>query len=337
LKNPEARIARAHRGLGDRRICIADTNKILLPTLDNLSAGQATLLGVFGSIVKYADQANISNPTTEVEGIVIVDEIDAHLHADLQYEVLPSLIALFPKVQFIFSSHAPLFPLGMERIFGENGFSLIQMPSGLTITAERYSEFAASLNYFRETQSFEEVLQGKLSHLMRPIILCEGETDPKYLQTAAEVLAMPEIVTQVEFDWIGQKVRGGAQGGGKDSLDTALKFLRNNPNCLLRKTVLLYDCDTKKIDEDFGNLHVRVLQSNPTNKVRLRGIENMLPENVFQENFFENKYTKNGDEDVHVRSLNKKALCDYLCDQKNPEVFESFRPFLDEIKRLLLP
>ena len=69
---------------------------------------------------------------SDVRGIVVVDEIELHLHARHQYEVLPNLIRLFPKVQFILTSHSPLFVLGMESLFGEDGFALHRLPGGLS-------------------------------------------------------------------------------------------------------------------------------------------------------------------------------------------------------------
>ena len=148
-------------------------------------------------------------------------KIDSHLHADLQHDVLPELVKLFPRIQFVLSAHAPLFPLGMQKLFSDDGFALIEMPSGLTINAERFSEFASSFDYFRATQAFETTVKEKLSEGLKPLILSEGETDPKYLKTAAELLGMSDLVSQVDFDWVGQKTIQGAQGGGKGSLDEA--------------------------------------------------------------------------------------------------------------------
>lgn len=43
----------------------------------------------------------------ETEGIVLIDEVDLHLHPQWQKRVLKDLTSIFPKVQFIVSSHAP--------------------------------------------------------------------------------------------------------------------------------------------------------------------------------------------------------------------------------------
>lgn len=47
------------------------------------------------------------NVLTETEGIVIIDEIDLHLHPMWQKRILKDLMSIFPKVQFIVSTHAP--------------------------------------------------------------------------------------------------------------------------------------------------------------------------------------------------------------------------------------
>jgi predicted ATPase len=47
------------------------------------------------------------NPA-DMQGIVLIDEIDLHLHPSLQRRLVPQLRALMPKVQWIVSTHSPL-------------------------------------------------------------------------------------------------------------------------------------------------------------------------------------------------------------------------------------
>ena len=54
-------------------------------------------------------------------GIVIIDEIDEHLHPALQVRVLKALQDTFPKIQFIVSTHAPLVMSSVEPRKDENG------------------------------------------------------------------------------------------------------------------------------------------------------------------------------------------------------------------------
>ena len=43
----------------------------------------------------------------DMQGIVLIDEIETHLHIDLQKKTLPFLTSFFPKIQFIVTTHSP--------------------------------------------------------------------------------------------------------------------------------------------------------------------------------------------------------------------------------------
>jgi len=51
-----------------------------------------------------------------MKGIILIDEIDEHLHLSIQRKVLPLLISTFPKIQFIVTTHSP-FVLGSSDKF----------------------------------------------------------------------------------------------------------------------------------------------------------------------------------------------------------------------------
>ena len=71
---------------------------------------------MFATIIRYCEKKDINNSIrlNQITGIVVIDEIEMHLHSDLQRKILPCLINLFPKVQFVITSHSPLFLLGMQ-------------------------------------------------------------------------------------------------------------------------------------------------------------------------------------------------------------------------------
>lgn len=337
LCRPDALIRWLGRSMGDRRIAILYGDQIGMPSLDSLSAGQATLMAIFGTVLRYGDIGVAAQSMNQIEGIVIVDEIDAHLHADLQHDALPELMRCFPRVQFIVTSHSPLFPLGMRKSFGEDGFTLVELPSGLTIDPERFSEFEASFAYFHATQAFEENVRSRIVKSQRPLVLCEGETDPEYLIAAAELLGMGDVVTQIEFSWVGQKTNSGSRGSGKDNLESAFKFLRSNPGILPRRVVFLYDCDVNKKPEDIGDIFVRSLPHNAGNGLRSGGIENLLPETAIQDRFFRERPIVSGLDLGVVRELQKKALCSHICLEKRDAAdFAAFRGPLEELRQLLL-
>lgn len=59
--------------------------------------------------VMYGDEAY-----KQTHGTVIIDEIDEHLHPELQVRILKALHNTFPKIQFIVSTHAPLVMSSVE-------------------------------------------------------------------------------------------------------------------------------------------------------------------------------------------------------------------------------
>ena len=44
---------------------------------------------------------------TELRGVVLIDEIDAHLHTSLQRKIFPFFTRSFPNIQFIVTTHSP--------------------------------------------------------------------------------------------------------------------------------------------------------------------------------------------------------------------------------------
>ena len=74
----------------------------IVPNIFQLSSGETSLLNLFLCILRDFDLSDASLVNAaEIRGIVVVDEIDLHLHAVHQHEILPSLMQMFPKVQFI--------------------------------------------------------------------------------------------------------------------------------------------------------------------------------------------------------------------------------------------
>lgn len=53
----------------------------------------------------HTEYTNI--PPSELTGIIIIDEIDAHLHVSLQRKILPFLTDSFPSIQYIVTTHSP--------------------------------------------------------------------------------------------------------------------------------------------------------------------------------------------------------------------------------------
>lgn len=73
---------------------------------DELPAGYERLLNIVFDIAYRSLLLN--GPDKEVRGVVIIDEIDLHLHPSLQRDVLQRFRLAFPEVQFIVTTHSPI-------------------------------------------------------------------------------------------------------------------------------------------------------------------------------------------------------------------------------------
>lgn len=72
---------------------------------NTMSHGYSALISIVTELISRIEA--FQDKTYDVEGIVLIDEIETHLHVDLQKKVLPLLIDFFPKIQFIVSTHSP--------------------------------------------------------------------------------------------------------------------------------------------------------------------------------------------------------------------------------------
>ncbi len=66
------------------------------------------LLDLYG----WAMQADAIDKAGNVQGIVLIDEIDQHLHPSMQTRILPFLAKALPEVQLFATTHSPLVALG---------------------------------------------------------------------------------------------------------------------------------------------------------------------------------------------------------------------------------
>ena len=89
-------------------------NGVDLP-LHQLSDGYRSVGGLVGDLVRRLTDAfpKIKDPL-RTEGVVLIDEIDIHLHPRWQGSVVETLRELFPKMQFIVTSHSPFVAQDMR-------------------------------------------------------------------------------------------------------------------------------------------------------------------------------------------------------------------------------
>ncbi len=76
--------------------------------VNQLSQGEKSLLALVGDIARRLAILNpsLDNPL-EGEGVVMIDEVDLHLHPKWQHDLVDKLVRTFPNVQFILTTHSP--------------------------------------------------------------------------------------------------------------------------------------------------------------------------------------------------------------------------------------
>lgn len=77
---------------------------------NELSDGYSSVLNIVSDLILRIDKnrAGVSkNYVFDTEGIVLIDELETHLHIDLQKKILPFLVEFFPNIQFIVTTHSP--------------------------------------------------------------------------------------------------------------------------------------------------------------------------------------------------------------------------------------
>ncbi len=78
--------------------------------LDELSDGYSSVIHMVSDLILRMDRNWLSSDRLSeynVEGIVLIDELETHLHIELQKKILPFLTEFFPRIQFIVTTHSP--------------------------------------------------------------------------------------------------------------------------------------------------------------------------------------------------------------------------------------
>ncbi|MCK6053189.1 AAA family ATPase [Moraxella osloensis] len=77
--------------------------------VNQLSQGEKSLLALVGDIARRLAILNPSlDDPLQGEGVVMIDEVDLHLHPKWQHDLIDKLVRTFPNVQFILTTHSPL-------------------------------------------------------------------------------------------------------------------------------------------------------------------------------------------------------------------------------------
>lgn len=330
IQRPEARFGIAPRH--SRAVSIMSGQWQVVPSIFQLSSGEMALLNLFLSILRDYDLSDAPfSRADDVRGIVVVDEIDLRLHVRYQYEVLPRLIQMFPKVQFIVTTHSPLFVLGMRNTFGDNGFETYRLPDGQKINAEEFSEFGSAYQAFAAISA------------RKPRLLVEGKTDVQYIQAAATRLNRNNLLGQFDLRDV-----GGDKELGK-LWQTLRKVEEGVAGPILQVIVLLHDPEYTEENSDVGRAFRRKMPPQSGHPIS-KGIENLFDRRTLEQAKGANptfvdiderhEATRGGvriteDEKWSVNPDEKTNLCNWLCENGDERDFQYFEAVFDMLEAVL--
>ncbi len=330
-------------GRHNRTISLQSGQGVIVPNLFQLSSGEMALLALFLSILRDFDLREARNvpfvSAQDVEGLVVVDEVDLHLHSRHQYDVLPNLVHMFPRVQFVMTTHSPLFVLGMAKVFGEEGFQVYDLPSGSRVTPEDFDEFGQAFLAFKATSEFADEIRVQVEKSHRPILFVEGPTDRDYLQRAGELLGKTHILDEFEVQ----------PAGGYGRLKTMWNSLTSVPESAAKTVVLLHDPESQVSGEDKGLIRKRKMPHFGEHPIS-KGVENLFDQATLERarqqraefidvDPFRTKIVRGKEvpvpESWSVNVDEKRNLCDWLCDQGTHEDFRHFEAVFGILERVV--
>ncbi|MFS2067178.1 AAA family ATPase [Pseudomonas sp. CT11-2] len=173
-----------------------EINGIALP-FGALSDGFRAYIGWIGDMLFHVCQGVASGlKLREMRGIVMVDEIDLHLHPEWQRSVVPTLAKALPNVQFILTTHSPLV---VGSLMSQNLFVLAE-ENGSTIVKRlpehvrgKSAEQILLSPYFGLESTRATPTATALSQLARSAVSGNTKASVDYLRILAEGMSFEEM------------------------------------------------------------------------------------------------------------------------------------------------
>lgn len=134
-----------------------------------LSDGYAAIIEIVADLIlKMQGEGSLSS-SYDKRGVVLIDEIETHLHLRLQKEILPFLTTIFPNIQFVVTTHSPFvlsslpnavaYDLEHKKVLSElTDYSFEALSEGYFGVLSQSSYIRTELGRFKDL-----VLKGSLS------------------------------------------------------------------------------------------------------------------------------------------------------------------------------
>lgn len=175
-------------------------------TLDvgQLSQGEKSLMSLVGDIARRLAMMNpaLENPL-EGEGIVLIDEIDMHLHPTWQRSVIGNLNKTFPNCQFILTTHSPIVisetPNLLVYALDDGEITRLNNLYGMDVNDVLLSEMHADIRNVEVQNDFDVVLNSLQAGDLENAKLRCAELQQKIAVDNLELNKMQLLIKRLEF------------------------------------------------------------------------------------------------------------------------------------------
>ena len=156
-----------------------------------LSDGFAAVLDIVVDLILKMQHKNQLIRVYECEGIVLVDEIETHLHLELQKVIMPLLTKIFPNIQFIVTTHSPFV---LSSLSNAVAFDLEHQEIIEDLTEYSYESLAEGYFGVKTASSYMGMQLDRLEELLKKEMLPLSEkTELKDL--ICDFDKIPEVVS----------------------------------------------------------------------------------------------------------------------------------------------
>ena len=156
-----------------------------------LSDGFAAVLDIVVDLILKMQHKNQLIRVYEYEGIVLVDEIETHLHLELQKVIMPLLTEIFPNIQFIVTTHSPFV---LSSLSNAVAFDLEHQEIIEDLTEYSYESLAEGYFGVEAASSYMGMQLGRLEELLKREVLSLSEKS-ELKDLICDFDKIPEVVS----------------------------------------------------------------------------------------------------------------------------------------------
>jgi predicted ATP-binding protein involved in virulence len=143
---------------------------------NEISDGYSALVMILAELILKMDNNQAIDTREHLytqQGIVLIDELETHLHVELQKKILPLLVDFFPNVQFIVTTHSPFILNSIENA------TIYDLENHITIEDMSDYSYEAVVETYFNVSKYSNDIQNKFSRYKELVSKVDLTTDER--------------------------------------------------------------------------------------------------------------------------------------------------------------